>query len=420
MLKISPVFIFPAPHHDTHQQNASQPQSAGRHQLFSHDRNSSIMLLIALLTLFMSSTICSNAQPLQVSAVQAKARQFSDLLKVQGNVESTSIARVSPRIPGPIEAIFVKEGDLVEAGKTRLFVIDPLKLEKNVEIRQQELAIANLSLKEKEVRLKQARADLEKARLDVNRFRLLWEDNSTSQDNYEKAQLKFSVSEATVEHTQALIELDKEQLKKARLALSIAEKDFADSTVMAPISGRVSTRLQEPGEMAAPGKPILVIKDPEDTEVSAFIPAEYYHRVITGTTRALIKGYADQLNEAVVTFKSPEILPELRTFQIKCHLPAVEKSMVPGTLAEITLILETRTGLAVPTAALLNRNNEKVVFVAENGKAVMKTVKTGLENDGSSELTAGDIKEGSLVINRGQHLLNDGQTVEVSSGDSGK
>ena len=166
-----------------------------------------------------SMTVC--AQSIQVSLEEVKQREFKELLQVQGTVEAVNIARVSPRISGPIEAIYVKEGDKVVAGQTKLFVIDPLKLQKNLEIRKQEVVIARLALKEKEAQLKQVSADYEKSKIDAKRARLLWEDRSTSQDNYEKAQLKFKVSEANFEHVNTLIDLSREQLAKAQIALTI-------------------------------------------------------------------------------------------------------------------------------------------------------------------------------------------------------
>lgn len=361
--------------------------------------------------LALCSPIC--AQTLQVSGEKISKRELLEILRTQGNVESKNIARVSPRISGPIDAIYVKEGDTVEANKTRLFVIDPLKLAKNLEIRRQETIIASLSLKEKETRLKQAQADFEKSRRDVTRSQLLWEDKSTSQDNLEKAQLKLRVSETTIEHIQTLIELDREQLKKAQIALDIAEKDFADSTVLAPISGQVAAKLQEPGEMAAPGKPILIIKDPDNTEVSAYLPAEYYHRIEINQTPARIKSYDDNEVEAFVTFKSPEISTELRTFQIKCSLPSSKEALVPGALAELRLILSRRRNLAVPAAAILNRDNGKVIFIADKNKARMIRVITGIEYEGFCEVSAESLKEGDIVIIKGQHLLNDGHDIQL-------
>ena len=387
-------------------------------------RPTSLILTATLFAIIFAAGAQSlEAQSLVVTTTPVTARTFSETLRVQGNVDSASIARVSPRIPGPIEAIFVNEGDAVEANKTRLFVIDPVKLEKNLEIRRQELTIARLAIKEKEARLKQAEADLEKSKQDANRSRLLWEDNSTSQDNYEKAMLKLKVSETTIEHIKTLIALDREQLKKAELALVIAEKDFADSTVLAPISGRISQKLQETGEMATPGKPILLIKDPDNIEVSAYLPAEYYHRVEKGRTKIAIRSYAGAEIKTAVSFKSPEISPDLRTFQIKCRVSDPDKLLVPGALAEVTILLAEKNGLAVPAATILNRDNGKAIFRIEENRARMIMITTGLENDGFYEVTTVDqadsLKQGDQIISGGQHLINDGQQIQIQKSDSG-
>lgn len=356
------------------------------------------------------------SQSVPVTLEKISEREFKELLEVQGSVEATNIARVSPRISGAIEAIHVKEGDKVVSGESKLFVIDPLKLEKTLEIRKQEVVIARLALKEKEAQMKQVVADLEKSKLDANRARLLWEDNSTSQDNYEKAQLKLKISEAGFEHTQTLIDLSREQLAKAQIALTIAEKDFSDSTVYSPLTGVVSEKLQEPGEMAAAGKPIIIVKDPKDTEVTAYIPAEYYHKIEVGKTPVQIRSFLDIPDEAEVTYKSSEISPDLRTFKIKCHTIKANSIMVPGGLANLTLILSSRQGLAVPTSAIVNRNNGKAIFIADNGKAKLVKVEVGLENEGYSEIFSKELKIEDKVIVKGQHTVNQGQAIEVLGG----
>lgn len=354
-----------------------------------------------------------SATEIVVAVKQIREYEFSRRLPVQGSVESVYEASVSPRIPGPIEEIFVREGDVVAADVTALFQIDSVKLYKNVEIRRQELSIARFSLKEKQARLKQAQADLEKARIDIERARLLWEDNSTSKDNLEKVQLKFRVSELTVEHTEAIIDLAGEQLKQAELAVRIAEKDYADSRVYSPINGRVVARLQEPGEIAAPGKPIILIKDPEQIEVVAHLPAEYYHLIIPASTSAIVSGRSGVAVETEVYFKSPVINPMLRTFQIKCSLPKTQAQMIPGELADIVVILMRRTGLAVPGEAIVHRGGRQVLFVEDSGVARMIEVECGLENDGLTEVTAQQLSADIRVVVRGQHRLEDGQAISV-------
>lgn len=378
----------------------------------SADYRSFVMFIV--LSVLLANPL--QAQEVAVSVQPLATRVFAERLQIQGSVEAIRTAKVSARIPGTIEEIFVEEGDHVEANTTCLFQIDSVKLQKNVEIRKQELAISRFSLKEKEARRKQAVADFDKSRLDLDRARLLWEDNSVSKDNLEKIQLKYRVSELAVEHVNAIIDLAGEQLKQAELAVRIAEKDFADSRVYAPINGRVIARMQEPGEMAAPGMPILLLKDLKEVEVEAHLPAEYYHRVIPGSTSAIISTEAFDPVETAITYKSPVINPILRTFQIKCRSPKGDTRMIPGELVELRVILLQREGLAVPDSAIIQRDHGLVVFVVEAGKARMLKVVRGLENDGMSEVVSGELKPGMQLITQGQHLLNDGQPVMVLTG----
>ena len=366
--------------------------------------------------LFAILSISIYAQSIPVTFQEIKERKFDELLQVQGTVETVNIARVSPRVSGPIENIFVKEGDKVITGQTKLFVIDHLKLQKSFEIRKQEVVIARLALKEKEAQLKQISADYEKSKIDAKRARLLWEDKSISQDNYEKAQLKYKVSEANFEHINTLIDLTREQLAKAQIALTIAEKDYSDSTVFSPLTGTVSEKLQEPGEMASIGKPIVVVKDTEDVEVTAFLPAEFYHKVNEEKTEVKIRNLNNIFEEAKITYKSSEISTDLRTFKIKCHTLNKSEFMVPGGLVSITLVLNRRTGLAVPTFSIVNRNGNKAIFIIKDNKAKLVEVKVGLENEGFTEITSDQLKSGDKVITIGQHMVNDGSTITLSNG----
>ena len=90
--------------------------------------------------------------------------------------------------------------------------------------------------------------------------------------------------------------------------------------------------------------------------------------------------------------------------------------MVPGGLANLTFVLETRSGLAVRTSAIVNRDNSKAIFIEENGKAKLVKVSVGLENEGFTEVKSDQLKAGNKVIVVGQHMVNDGTAVSVSNG----
>ncbi len=215
------------------------------------------------------------AKRIPVVLTPAKTMTFENRIEVVGSIEAKQFALVSARIPGTLDAVYVDEGDSVETGKTNLFQTDSLKLTKAVAMAEQGLRVAEYSVKEKEASLEQVLADKEQAEVDLGRYQSLWQDKAVPKQVLEHQESKFKQSLAMVKHAEALLALEKNKLEQARLLLTIAEKDLGDSLVLAPISGHVSKRFKEPGEMAGAGTPVLRIEDLSVVEISAFLPEQY-------------------------------------------------------------------------------------------------------------------------------------------------
>jgi RND family efflux transporter MFP subunit len=340
-------------------------------------------------------------------------RTFEQLIVTQGNVEAKNVAMVSPRIPGTLEEIFVDEGDYVVAGRTELFQTDAVKLQQNVAIKEHELAVARCALKQAQAGLEKVTADFDKAEMDYKRFERLLEKEATTQDLFEQQQSNYKQLAASKKVSLAQVELAAEKARQAEAALVIAEKDLADTTVMAPINGVVSMRMAEPGEMGSPGVPVLRIEEPNLVEVSAFLPAAIYPAVIAGQTLMRVTVAGIELPDQVMSYKSPTIGPKLRTFEIKCLLENPPDSVAPGAMADIVVILASREGLGVPAVSVQQRGGQSVVFVIEGDIARKRNVRTGLENDGWIELLDGDLTESMQVVSMGQDMLDDGIAVSV-------
>jgi len=344
----------------------------------------------------------------------AKTMTFEDRIVVAGSIEAKQFALVSARIPGTLDAVYVDEGDSVEAGTTKLFQTDSLKLTKAVAMAEQGLSVAECSVNEKEASLEQVLADKEQAEVDLKRYQDLGQDNAVPRQLVEHQESKFKQSLAMVKHAEALLALEKNKLEQARLSLTMAKKDLADSLVLAPISGRVSQRSKEPGEMAGAGTPVLRIEDLSVVEISAFLPEQYYARVVAGQTEMRVRVAGMDLGTRPVTYKSPTVDPKLRTFEAKGVVESPPAGLVPGCLAEITFVMDGRSGVGVPTAAVQRRGGRSVVFAVDGEQARTIQVKTGREMDGWTEIAEGELPVGTPVVTMGQHLVEDGTPVSIA------
>ena len=343
----------------------------------------------------------------------AAIRDFERALVVQGNLESKSLAMVSPRVPGTIEAIFVEEGDPVIAGKTRLFQTDAANLEKNVQIKEHATVVARSSSREAAANLERVMVDLRKAELDYQRFERLREKQAVTADAFEQQQSRYQQLQATRQLAEAQVELAAAKEAQSEAELAIARKDLADAVVYAPIDGKVSRRLQEPGEMGSPGRPVVRIDDTSVVEVKAFLPAEYYAAVVPGQTAMRIHASGVHVGRHVITYKSPTIDPRLRSFEVKCILTDPPEGVTSGAMAQIVVALEGRQGVGVPSQAIQQRGGRSVVFTVENRTARQVPVTTGIETDGWTEIREGDVKEGASVVTMGQYMMEAGIAVSV-------
>ncbi len=356
----------------------------------------------------------SNSAPrIPVVVTAAKEMTFESRVVVSGNVEAKRFALVSARIPGSLDAVFVDEGDVVEAGKTQLFQTDSVKLSKAVDLARQQLTVAECSVREKQANLEQSIAQNDQAAKDLERYRELARQNAVSAQMFEQQSTQARQAEAMVKHKRALISLAEAELEQARLSLKIAEKDMADSLVVAPINGRVSERMKEPGEMAAPGTPVVKIEDLSVLEACVYIPEEFYGRVQPGKTQIRVRVSGTDLGSHPVSYKSPTVHSKLRTFEVKGVIENPPEEVVPGCLAEISIVLDDHSGVGVPSGAIQRRGDQKVVFALEGDLARMVPVETGREMEGWTEVKGDNLSAGTEIVTLGQALVENGSAVSL-------
>ncbi|MGD9781541.1 MAG: efflux RND transporter periplasmic adaptor subunit [Kiritimatiellia bacterium] len=362
-----------------------------------------------------TESAAATEETVRALAVRAQAvapRDFERRLTVQGTLEAENFAHVASRADGNLDAIWVDEGDAVVAGETALFQVDAANRENAVAIARQDLAVAQASLAVSQASAAKVEAESRKATLDFERYERLHKDGKVSPNEFEAAQVARAQAQAGIAVAEAQVDLAERQVKQAEASLAIAEKNLADTKIVAPISGVVSSRTAEPGEQMSVGKVLLRIDDLARVEAAAYLPAQYYPDVAPGQTMFRLGVGGREAGTHVVTYRSPTIDPTLRTFEIKGLVENAGGLAVPGQMADVTLVFETRKGLAVPSAAVLVRAGQTVAFVAQDGRAVARPVETGLQNDGWTEIRSG-LEPGETVVVEGQTQLHDGMAVDV-------
>jgi RND family efflux transporter MFP subunit len=356
----------------------------------------------------------TNEKGLSVVVTAAKEMVFEERVETSGNLETREFSLVSARVPGIIDDIFVREGDQVIAGKTRLFQIDRVKSKQAIDIAKEAVSVSEFRYRAKLATVKRTEADYHKSKTDYERFeRLYHNDMAVTKNALESQESRYIQSKAALDEAKAMADLSEKELEQERGRLIMAKKDYENSMGISPINGYVSKRFKEPGEMVGAGTPIIRIDNLSVLEVSAYLPAVYYQKVVTGKTTMKVTVGTIRVGELPVVYKSPVIDNRLRNFEIKALIKDPQEGVTSGDIALIHVILAAHEGTGVPREAVLKRLTDTNLFVAEKGIAKMVPVETGLENDGWIEILSKDIKKGLPIVIMGQDRLSDGIAISI-------
>jgi RND family efflux transporter MFP subunit len=161
-------------------------------------------------------------------------------------------------------------------------------------------------------------------------------------NNYQTGLAALSVADKTVATAG-------KQVEQARSSINVIQVQLNKTTLTSPISGMVTARNAEPGEVAQPGTPILNVTDLSEVTLTAYVSESALGQVKVGQTASVsVDSYPGQTFAGKITFISPEMefTPknirtvgdrETTVFAVKIKLPNPEQKLKPGMPADATI-----------------------------------------------------------------------------------
>jgi HlyD family secretion protein len=309
-----------------------------------------------------------------------------------GTIKVQRRASLSPMMGGLVVALPHREGAKVAAGDLLL------KLDDRAQRAQHELAVRDVraaGARSEEACLAAVLADKELVRVLALHERGIASDQSMDTLHTERERTRAACNAA-----RAAVELAEAQVAAAQVQLDFTE-------VRAPFAGTVAELTTEIGEWITPAPPgvpippVIDLLDPASAYVSAPIDEVDAERVRVGqTARVTVDSRPDQEYGARVKRAAPYVLDDLeqnRTVEVEVEFeePEAVEGILPGTSADVEVILDRREDvLRIPSAALAEGNR---VLILASDTLEERTVGVGLKNWQTAEIVAG-LAEGDRVV----------------------
>lgn len=207
-----------------------------------------------------------------------------------------------------------------------------------------------------------------------------------------------------------------EQAKSAVDQAKLAYGNAAENTVLrSPISGFVTAKNYDNGDMTSPQLPVVVIQQIAPVKAVIGVSEQYYSYLKKGAAATLsVDALGEETFSGVVTNIFPTLDPVTHTVSAEIEVANKDLKLRPGMYARVHLDFGTKEALTVPDKAIVRQagSGARYVYVFSGGKAVYRAVELGQQQGDLYEVVSG-LNAGDQVITSAPSNLKNGLSVKL-------
>jgi len=354
-----------------------------------------IVIIIAIWPEKTKTADDQTSKAIKVLAESIGTMELAETIPVTGSFEALVTVEVVPEISGQLERLRLPDDTPIDVG---------VAVEKGqvIAVINHEVYLAQLA--ECQAALEASKVALADAQREEKRMTRLFEGGSATEQARDKAVTTAQLAAANVKQAEAALERIKVTLDKA--------------TIEAPVTGVISKKYVDEGNMVGPSTPLVKIVQIETLKVLGGVSERYLPQLTAGKTPVRIKtdAYPKDEFEGTVYRVGVAVDAVTRTGEVEIRVPNPGVKLKPGMFARMTILVNQKKNVAVvPDSALIREGDEVYVCVVNGNKAHRCRVKLGLSQGQFHEVLEG-VSAGDTVVTHGQTQLKDGQIVEVVQG----
>ncbi len=392
-------------------------------------------------------------QEVQVTRAAAESTDVGGIvLSASGYIVAHHKINVNSKVTGRVAWIGVEKGDKVKEGQVLVRLEDE---EFRAQYDQARGATENAKayllelqngsrpeeIDQAQHNLDEARATLVNDKLTLDRNRELASQGVVAQQVLDDATAKFDSDQQRVNSLEKAFRMYKigprqEEIARAKGALLQAEgqeayaKSLLDATLIkAPVNGTILERTAEKGELitsgfasGAEGGPqgsVVALADLNDIQVELDIAQDDFAKLSPNQKGIVtVDAFPDRKYNGEIAQMSPEANRQKATVQVKVQILNPDSYLRPEMNSTVTFLATEKkdnnsqpSGVFVPTTAVRDRDGKKVVYLAFNGKALMREVQVVSQRSGG--LLVQGLVGGENLITSAPENLKDGDKIKI-------
>jgi RND family efflux transporter MFP subunit len=346
------------------------------------------------------------APAVAVKLAFAHEETLDTLYRVSGTVRGGTTAVLTSKTTGYVRSVDAKPGDRVQAGQV-LAVLEANDSAASVRRARAGLDQSMEAQAEAEGSLHAAQAAVRIARSTQERVVALHASRSISQQELDEAEARLRGALAQEGMAQSRLRGAASRIEQAKAELGEAQATLDYARITAPFAGQIIERRIDPGNLASPGMPLLVIEQEGRLRIETAVEESRAASVALGDTaivdiEALGHAVSGTVGEVV-----PTVDVASRAFLVKVDLPADLEGLRPGMFARVSFRVGARAHLVVPSTAVTPNGALDRVFAADGDRLRLRMVTLGETRGPWTEILSG-LGAGERVVAVAGPVVRDG------------
>jgi multidrug efflux system membrane fusion protein len=331
--------------------------------------------------------------PVPVTTATAQKGSIGVYLSAIGTVTPVYTASITAQVAGVITAVHYREGQYVKKG-------DPL-----VDIDPRQYAA---QVTQAEGLLERDKNLLAEAQMDLERYKAAWAKNAIPRQTLEDQEKVVFQDQGTVKNDEGTVQYDEVQLSYCHIT--------------SPITGRVGLRLVDPGNLVSANSSttLVVITQMQPITVIFTIGEDDLGQVLQNTRKGKqlkVDVYDRTQQHMLATGKLTTVDNQIDTtsgtVKLRAQFDNKDGALFPNQFVNTRLLVNTLNDQTlIPSSAIQHNGSTDFVFVIQNNKAAMRTVKSGYADGGNT--TVQGINPGDVVADSSFEKLQNGSQVTLS------
>ncbi|MCQ2019190.1 efflux RND transporter periplasmic adaptor subunit [Clostridium butyricum] len=393
-----------------------------------------VLLVGAFIVKFISSNsktdnvmASENKLSVEVYKTELKNRMSGDTYK--STLEAYEQGIISSKISAKVTKVVVENGQYVNEGDT-IAVLDDQDIQNSIKTATAQLEVNEKQVNSAEQQLNSTQTSLEKLKINVDdaqrnydREKALFDAGAVSQSELDASEKTLNTSKADYNSGQANIEISKASIESAKASVEAQkvnieklQNDLNNVVIKAPISGVISEKNVNVGQIINQGAVLAKINDISYVFATIQVPQEKINDIKVGKPAEVTLEDNNTVHNGTLDSIDLSGDSTLRVFNCKIKMENSNKELLPGEYAKVNFSNTENNNkvITIPVSSLAGSEGDYYVFINDNGVASKVSVDIGDADENNVEIISG-VKEGDEIICTNMSSLKDGCKIDVIS-----